>query len=323
VEANLATAQASAADLETLRLSLHAELAVNYFSLHGIDAQKQLLDLTIGAFEKALELTTNRYQQGVASRLEVVQAQTQLESTRAQAIELGIQRAQFEHAIAILLGRPPSELTIAQAPITTPPPVIPVDLPAELLERRPDIAAAERRMAAANAQIGITHAAFFPTITLTSTVGLASSNLENLFSGPSILWSVGSTLAHLAFDGGRRKAVSEQAQANYDATVAMYRQTVLNAFRDVEDNLAALRILAEQAQQQEKAVQVAETALLLALNRYKGGVTTYLEVITAQSAALTAKRTAVDILTRRMTAAVLLIKGLGGGWETPAKAEQA
>jgi NodT family efflux transporter outer membrane factor (OMF) lipoprotein len=338
VEASIANAQASAADLETVRLSLHAELAVDYFILRGLDAQKQLLDFTIAAFERALELTTNRYNQGVASRVEVEQARTQLETTRAQAIDIGVQRAQFEHAIAILLGKPPAEFTLPPArmsmrlpdipaglsirpsdipgglPLLVPPPAIPVGLPSELLERRPDIAAAERRVAAANAQIGIAQAAFYPTITLTGAVGLESSSLANLFSLPSVLWSIGSTIAEIAFDAGRRKAVTEQAQAAYDATVATYRQTVLTAFQSVEDNLAALRILEEEAQQQDKAVKAAETTLLLAINRYRGGVTTYLEVIIAQSAALAAERTAVDLLTRRMAATVLLIRALGGGW---------
>jgi len=314
VEASTASAQASAADLETARLSIHAELAVDYFVLHGLDTQKQLLALTIAAFERALELTTNRYNQGVASQVEVLQARTQLEATRAQAIEVGVQRAQFEHAIAILLGKPPAEFTIPPEPITVQPPVIPTGLPSELLERRPDIAAAERRVAAANAQIGIAQAAFYPTVTLRSSIGLESSSLTNLFSWPSALWSLGSSLVQIAFDGGRRRAVTEQTQAAYDATVATYRQTVLVAFQGVEDNLAVLRILEEEAQQQAKALQSAEAALLLALNRYKEGVTTYLEVITAQNAALAAARTAVDLSTRRMTASVLLIKALGGGW---------
>jgi NodT family efflux transporter outer membrane factor (OMF) lipoprotein len=314
VEANIATAQASAADLETARLSIHAELAVNYFALHGLDAQKQLLDLTISAFGTALELTINRYNQGVASQLEVLQARTQLETTRAQAIEVGVQRAQFEHAIAILLGKPPAEFSIPPAPIGIQPPAIPVGLPSVLLERRPDIAGAERRVAAANEQIGIAQAAFYPTVTLTSSVGLESSSLTNLFSWPSAFWSFGSSLMQTVFDAGRRKAVTEQAQAAYDATVATYRQTVLVAFQGVEDNLAALRILEQEAEQQEKAVQTAEAALILSINRYKGGITTYLEVIIAQSVALTAERVALDLSTRRMTASVLLVKALGGGW---------
>jgi NodT family efflux transporter outer membrane factor (OMF) lipoprotein len=315
VDANRANAQASAADLETVRLSLHAELAVSYFTLRGLDGQKQLLDLTIDAFERALELTLNRYNQGVASRVEVEQARTQLEGTRAQAIDLGVQRARLEHAIAVLIGKPPAEITIPPASMTAQPPAIPSDLPSELLERRPDIAAAERRVAAANAQIGVTQAAFFPAMTLSAGIGVNSSSVLNLFSWPSFLWSVGSTLTQVVFDGGRRKALTAAAQADYDATVAAYRQTVLNAFQDVEDNLAALRILEAEAQQQENVVKTAETALILAINRYKGGVTTYLEVIIAQSAALTAKRTAVEITTRRMAAAVLLIQALGGGWQ--------
>ena len=314
VEANIATAQASAADLETARLSIHAELASDYFALHGLDAQKQLLDLTISAFEKALELTTNRYNQGVASQIEVLQARTLLETTRAQALDVGVQRAQFEHAIAILLGTPPAEFSIPPAPIGIQPPAIPVGLPSELLERRPDIAGAERRVAVANEQIGIAQAAFYPTVTLKSTLGLESSSLPNLFSWPSALWSLGSSLVETLFDAGRRQAVTEQAQAAYDATVATYRQTVLVAFQGVEDNLAILRILEAEAAQQEKAVQTAEAALNLAINRYKGGITTYLEVITAQSAALTAERTALDLSTRRMNASVQLIKALGGGW---------
>ena len=314
VEANIATAQASAADLETARLSIHAELAVDYFTLHGLDAQKQLLDLTISALEKALELTTNRYNQGVASQIEVLQARTQLETVRAQALDVGVERAQFEHAIAILLGKPPAEFSIPPEPIGIQPPAIPVGLPSELLERRPDIAGAERRVAAANEQIGIAQAAFYPTVTLKSTLGLESSSLTNLFSWPSALWSLGSSLVETLFDAGRRQALTEQAQASYDATVATYRQTVLIAFQGVEDNLAALRILEAEAEQQEKAVQTAEAALKLAINRYKGGITTYLEVITAQSAALTAERTALDLSTRRMNASVQLIKALGGGW---------
>ena len=315
VEASTASAQASAADLETARLSIHAELAVNYFALRGLDAQRQLLEFAITAFEKALELTTNRYNAGVASQIEVLQARTQLENTRAQAIEVGVQRAQFEHAIAILLGKPPADFSLPPSPITVLPPAIPIGLPSELLERRPDIAAAERRVAAANAQIGIAQAAFYPTVTLRSIVGLESSSLTNLFSWPSALWSLGASVVEIVFDGGRRHAVTEQTRAAYDATVAIYRQTVLTAFQGVEDTLSTLRILEEQAVQQAKAVQAAEAALLLAINRYKGGITTYLEVVIVQSAALTAERVALDLLTRRMTATVLLIRALGGMWE--------
>jgi len=314
IEASTSSAQASAADLETARLSIHAELAVDYFALRGLDAQRQLLDFTITAFERALELTTNRYNAGVASQVEVLQARTQLENTRAQAIGVGVQRAQFEHAIAILLGKPPADFSIPPAPLTLLPPAIPIGLPSELLERRPDIASAERDVAAANAQIGIAQAAFYPTVTLRSIVGLESSSLTNLFSWPSALWSFGASVVEIAFDGGRRQALTEQARAAYDATVATYRQTVLTAFQGVEDALSTLRILEEQAEQQAKAVQAAEAALLLAINRYKGGITTYLEVVVVQSAALTAETVALDLLTSRMTATVLLIKALGGMW---------
>lgn len=323
IEANTASAEATAADLETVRLSMHAALAADYFALRGLDTQKQLLDLTVAAFERALQLTINRYNQGIVSQVDVAQARTQLESTRAQAIDVGVQRAQFEHAIAILLGKPPAEFTIPSSPLSAPPPApltvqppaIPVGVPSELLERRPDIAAAERRVAAANARIGIAAAAFFPTITLSGTVGVASFGLADLFSWPSRLWSVGASLTEIIFDAGRRRAVTEEAQASYDAIVANYRQTVLTAFQGVEDNLAVLRLLAEEAVQQENAVKAAETALTLALNRYRGGVATYLEVIIAQAAALNAESDAIGILTRRMTAAVQLIQALGGGWE--------
>jgi NodT family efflux transporter outer membrane factor (OMF) lipoprotein len=225
-----------------------------------------------------------------------------------------VQRAQFEHAIAILLGRPPAEFSLPPAPIAVLPPAIPISLPSELLERRPDIAAAERRVAAANAQIGITQAAFYPTVTLRSIVGLESSSLTSWFSWPSALWSLGASAVEIAFDGGRRQAVTEQTKAAYDATVATYRQTVLTAFQGVEDTLSTLRILEEEAAQQAKAVQAAEAALLLAINRYKGGITTYLEVVVVQSAALIAERTALDLLTRRMTATVQLIRAIGGLW---------
>jgi NodT family efflux transporter outer membrane factor (OMF) lipoprotein len=314
IEANVATAQASAGDLETLRLSMQAELAVDYFELHGLDAQQQLLTTTAGAYQKALELTTNRYNQGVASGVDVAQAQTQLETTRAQAIDLGVQRTALEHAIAVLIGKPPSELTITLAPVGAQPPPIPVALPSELLERRPDVAASERRMAAANAQIGVQVAAYYPTLSLTASGGFESSKLADLFSWPSRFWSLGAAAVETLFNGGARRAATEQAKANYDAAVAAYRQSVLTAFQNVEDNLAALRVLDEEAAQQAIAVAAAEKSLALSSYRYQGGITTYLEVITAQAAALTNERTAVDILTRRMTASVNLVKALGGGW---------
>ncbi len=315
VEQSVANAQASAADLQNLRLSIQAELAVDYFTLRGLDADKQLLDTTVAAYEKALELTTNRYKGGVASGADVAQAETQLETTRAQAVDLGVQRAQTEHAIALLVGEAPSTFSVPPAPLGGTPPQTPTGLPSELLERRPDIAAAERSVASANAGIGIARAAYFPVLSLAASVGFESTRISNWLSWPSHLWSVGPSLVQTVFDGGRRRAVSDQSRAAYDATVASYRQSVLTAFQEVEDNLAAQRILAQEAQVQDVAVKAAERSLNLSLNRYKGGVVTYLEVITAQSAALSNKRAAVDILRRQMLASVLLIKALGGGWD--------
>jgi len=315
IEAATASAQASAADMETARLSLHAELAADYFALRGLDAQKQLLASTVVAYQKALDLTTNRYNGGLAAKVEVAQAETQLETTQAQAIDVGVQRAQFEHAIAALVGQPPSTFALAVSPLDTPPPKIPVGVPSDLLQRRPDIAAAERRMAAANAQIGIAKTAFYPNLTLSAAAGLEGSSITNWFAWPSHLFAVGPTLLETLYDAGRRRAFTDQAWAAYDQNVAAYRQNVLTAFQEVEDNLAGLRILDEESRKQSQAVQSAELSLALSTNRYKGGLVTYLEVTTAQSAALSNERTAVDLLTRRMNSAVLLIKALGGGWD--------
>jgi NodT family efflux transporter outer membrane factor (OMF) lipoprotein len=315
IEAATASAQASAADLETARLSIHAELAADYFALRGLDAQKHLLDSTVVAYQKALDLTTNRYNGGLAAKVEVAQAQTQLETTQAQAIDVGVQRAQFEHAIAALVGQPASTFAIPVSPLDTPPPSIPEGVPADLLQRRPDIAGAERRMAAANAEIGIAQTAFYPTLTLSAAAGLEGSSIANWFAWPSHLFAVGPTLLETLYDAGRRRAFTDRAWAAYDSNVATYRQNVLTAFQEVEDNLSGLRILDEESRKQSQAVQSAELSLTLSTNRYKGGLVTYLEVITAQSAALTNERTAVDLLTRRMNSAVLLIKALGGGWD--------
>ena len=315
IEAATASAQASAADLETARLSIHAELAADHFALRGLDAQKQLLDSTVVAYQKALDLTTNRYAGGLAAKVEVAQAATQLETTQAQAIDVGVQRAQFEHAIAALVGQPASTFAIPVSPLDTPPPQIPAGVPSDLLQRRPDIAAAERRMAAANAQIGIAKTAFYPTLTLSAAAGLEGDSITNWFAWPSHLFAVGPTLLETLYDAGRRRAFTDQAWAAYDQNVASYRQNVLTAFQEVEDNLAGLRILDEESRKQSQAVQSAELSLALSTNRYKGGLVTYLEVITAQSAALNNERTAVDLLTRRMNSAVLLIKALGGGWD--------
>jgi len=314
IEENAANAQASAADVETIRLSLQAELAVDYFQLHGLDEQKRLLDTTVTDYETALRITGNRHDQGVASGADVAEAQTQLETARAQAIDLGVSRTQLEHAIAILTGKAPVDLTIPMGPITVAPPVVPLALPSELLERRPDIAAAERRVAAANAQIGVATAAYYPSLTLNASGGFASSTLGTLFSLPNRFWSLGPQLLATVFDGGRRRAAVAQAEAAYDAQVAAYRESVLTAFQNVEDNLGAVRILADEATQQTAAVAAAEKSLALTRNRYSAGIATYLEVITAENAAYANERTAVDLRVRQMTASVNLVKALGGGW---------
>lgn len=307
--------QASAADLETIRLSLHAELAVDYFELRSLDAQKHLLDETMVAYQRALDLTQNRFDGGLSSRAEVAQARTQLETTRAQDIGVGVERATFEHAIAVLMGRTPESLQLPAVVLNATPPVIPVGIPAQLLERRPDVAAAERRAAEANEQIGIARAAFFPTLLLTATGGWEGSTPVNWLTWPSRFWAVGPSVLQTVFDAGRRRAASESATASYDETVANYRQAALTAFQEVEDNLATLRVLEDQAKAQRVAVEAAQQSLDLSLNRYKGGLVTYLEVITAQSIALQNEATEVDILRRRMDASVLLIKALGGGWD--------
>ncbi|HKV05453.1 MAG TPA: efflux transporter outer membrane subunit [Candidatus Acidoferrales bacterium] len=314
VEAARSEAQASAADLASLDLSLHAELALDYFQLRGLDSQKRLLDSTVAAYERALELTSSRYQGGVASGVDVAQAQTQLETTRAQAADVDVQRAAFEHAIAVLTGKPPAEFGQQPTPLESPPPAIPPGVPSDLLERRPDIAAAERRVQEANAQIGLARSAYFPLITLTGAGGFESSKIDTLLQGASGFWSLAGSAAELIFDGGQRRGISDQARAAYDKSVDIYRQTTLTAFQEVEDNLAALRILQDEAKQQDAAVAAAEHFLDLSTSRYKGGVANYLEVTTAQSAALGNERAAVDVLTRRMAASVLLIKALGGGW---------
>src|SRR2546425_6640222 len=305
-------AQATAADLETARLSLQAELAMDYFEVRAADAQKRLLDETVKAFEAALRLTTNRFQGGAAPKSDVAQAQTQLDTTRAQATDVTVQRAQLEHAIATLMGKPPAAFSLPPRPLDTRPPDIPVGLPSQLLERRPDIAAAERRVAEANEQIGIAKAAYYPTVMLNAAVGFEGSSFGNLLNASSLLWAVGASLTQTLFDAGRRRATSDAALASYDAMVASYRQATLTAFQQVEDNLAALRILEQEAEQQRRAVASAEQSLQLFTNRYKGGVDNYLQVITAQTVALMNQRNDIDILRRRMDASVLLVKALGG-----------
>jgi len=309
-------AQASAADLATVNLSVHAQLALFYFQARSLDAQEQLLNSTVALYEQALELNQSRFQGGIGSEVEVQQAKTQLETTRAQAIDVGVLRAQFEHAVATLIGKPAGSFSLPPLPLRTPPPAIPAGVPSELLERRPDIASAERLMAAANARIGVAKAAYYPLLNLTAAGGFESGAISTLLSGPSALWAVGPSAIFTLFDGGRRRAASDQAIAAYDQTVASYRETVLTSFQQVEDNLAALRILEKEAQTQNEAVVAAQKYLELSITRYKGGVTSYLEVTTAQSAALADEVTAVNILGRRMVAAVQLVQALGGGWDS-------
>jgi NodT family efflux transporter outer membrane factor (OMF) lipoprotein len=315
VEASRSEAQATAADLANVDLSLHAELALDYFALRGLDAQKQLLDSTVVSYEKALDLTETRYHGGLASAVDVAQAQTQLKTTRAEAIDVEVQRSEFEHAIAVLIGKPAAQFDLPPLPLTAPPPSIPSGVPSDLLERRPDIAAAERRVQEANANIGVARAAYFPAITLSAGGGFESTSIGTLLEGPSGFWSLAGQAAEVLFDGGLRRGTSEQAKAAYEQSVDNYRQTILVAFQEVEDNLAALRILEQEAETQNGAVAAAEHSLSLSVTRYKGGVTNYLEVTTAQTAALADEVTAVNLLSRRLSASVLLIKAIGGGWD--------
>jgi NodT family efflux transporter outer membrane factor (OMF) lipoprotein len=315
VESYREQAQASAADLATVNLSMHADLAIDYFQARSLDAEEQLLNSTVKQYEEALELNQSRFEGGIASEVDVEQAKTQLQTTRAAAIDVGVMRAQYEHAVAILIGKPPAEFSLPPLPLTAPPPRIPVSVPSDLLERRPDIASAERLVASANAQIGVAKSAYYPTISLGASGGFESSSITTLLQGPSGLWSVGLSAVGTIFDVGRRRALTDQARAAYDSQVATYRENVLTGFQQVEDDLAAVRILENEASVQDEAVVAAQRSLDLSTTRYKGGVTTYLEVITAQSAALSDQVTAVNILGRRMANTVLLIQALGGGWD--------
>ena len=315
VESYREQAQASAADLATVNLSMHADLAIDYFQARSLDAEEQLLNSTVKDYEQALELNENRFHGGIASEVEVEQAKTQLQTTRAAAIDVGVLRAQYEHAVAILIGKPPADFSLPPLPLTVPPPHVPVSVPSELLERRPDIAAAERRVASANAQIGVAKTAYYPLINLGASGGFESSAITTLAQGPSGLWSVGLSTLGTVFDVGRRRSLNDQARAAYDYQVAAFRESVLTGFQQVEDNLAAVRILENEAKVQDEAVSAAQRSLDLSVIRYRGGVTSYLEVITAQSAALADEVTAVNILGRRMANTVLLVQALGGGWD--------
>ena len=315
VESSSASAAASFADLQAMRLSMQTELALNYFQLRTLDAQKKNLEEAVEAYAKSLELTQNRYNAGVVAKADVAAAKTQLKSTQAQAIDVGVQRAQLEHAIALLTGKPPADFSLPSVTFVAPQIKIPVALPSDLLERRPDIASAERQMAAANAKIGVAKAAYYPSLSLSGSLGYLSTELATLFTAPSFFWAIGPmALATTLFDGGARKAQTEQAIAAYDGTVAFYRQTVLTGFQEVEDNLAALRILDEEAQMQEQAVNSAHESVTLMTNQYRAGIVSYLNVVTVQTIALTNERAAISISGQRLKAATLLVKALGGGW---------
>lgn len=321
IAASREEAQASAADLETTRLSLHAELAVDYFEVRSADAQRKLLDDTVKAYIEALKLTENRFAGGAAPKSDVTQAQTQLGAARVLSSDITVQRAEYEHAVAILVGRPPATLSLSFVPLDIRPPLlpnVPVTLPTELLNRRPDIAAAERHMAAANEQIGIAQAAYYPALNLAAIAGFEGTSLLNWFNWPSRLWAVGPGVSYTLFDGGRRKATSESAKASYDASVASYRQTVLVSYQQVEDNLAVLRVLTTEAAQQHATTDSAEESLRLFEHRYAGGIDTYLQVVTSQTTALVNERNDIDIMRRRLEASVLLVKAVGGGWDTSA-----
>ena len=315
VKANSLEAQATRADLENVRLTVQAEVVADYFQLRVLDAEMGLLDEAVAAYQESLKLTEVRYDTGLASGQDVEQAGIQLNTTAAQATDLGIQRAQLEHAIATLVGKPASSFSIATNVVVPEPVAVPFGVPSQLLERRPDVAAAERRVAEVNAQIGVARAAYFPAITLGGSAGYQSVLLRTLISGPSLLWSVGASLAETIFDAGKRKAVTEQAEAQYQGTVANYRQTVLRAFQEVEDNLSTLRILAKELQQQRAAVALSQGYLTLANDRYETGVDSYLNVITAQTGLLSNQQTAMTLRMQQLTATVQLVKALGGGWD--------
>ena len=315
VAASTASAQAAAGDFESTRLTLTAELAADYFQFRSLDAELGLFDDTIQAYQRAATLTRNQYDAGIVSRADVEQALTQLASAQAQAVDVRLQRAQLEHAIAVLIGEPPAVFSLAPAPLDGDPPAVPAELPSRTLERRPDVAAAERRVASANAQIGVASAAFFPAVTLSANGGFQATKLQQWLSWPMHVWSLGPAVALTLFDGGARRAARAQAVAGYDELVAAYRQTVLSAFQDVEDNLAAERLLAEEAGNQQAAVAAAQRSLEISLNQYRAGLVSYLQVAVQQTALLNNQRAAVALTGRRYIAAVQLVRALGGGWD--------
>jgi NodT family efflux transporter outer membrane factor (OMF) lipoprotein len=314
IESNVANAAASEADLAGARLAAQGALATDYIGLRVADEQRHLLDETVAAYQRALDITQNQYKVGVVARADVITAEAQLHGAESQRIAIGVTRALLEHAIAVLTGRPPADFSLAPATFGTLVPVIPAGVPSSLLERRPDIAAAERRMAAANAQVGVAISAYFPDLTLSGSYGFASHVVSGLLSAPNNLWSVGGTVSDTLLDFGARPAAVRQARAAYDAAVADYRQTVLTALQQVEDALATLRILEQQVQVQQQTVDSANRAVELALNQYKAGTAAYTAVVTAQTIALGDAQTLLTIRQNRLDASVSLIEALGGGW---------
>jgi len=316
VEFASATTQATNADFANVRLILQAELAIDYFQLRGLDAQQRILDSTVVSYKDYLKLTQRRFDNGLSSGADLALAQTQLDQTDAQATDIGVARAQYEHAIAKLIGEPASTFSLVANSRPFVMPTVPAGLPSELLERRPDVAAAERRAAAANAAIGIAQAAFYPNLNLNANGGFESVNPGTLIQGPSALWTLGASAAETLFDAGRRRAIKQEAIAAYEQDAANYRETVLQSFQDVEDGLSTVRILNLESGQQAKAVTDSDRSLRISTLQYKRGLSNYLQVITAQTIALLNQRTAVDITSRQATASVQLIKALGGGWDT-------
>jgi NodT family efflux transporter outer membrane factor (OMF) lipoprotein len=315
VRASQYTAQLTAADLENERLTEQASLAQYFFEIHGQDALQQILNETVEADKKALEVVRSSYDAGIADQISVVEAQTTLESAQSSAINIGIARAQYEHAIAMLIGKPASAFSIPVEPRTSAPPPIPVGLPSQLLERRPDIAAAERNMAAANAQIKVAYTAYFPALTLSATGGMESSAIKNILDWPSRFWSVGPSVSETVYDGGLRRATVNQYIATYNADVAAYRQSVLTAFQQVEDSLAAVRILSQQVLRQQQAVNSAQIFVKLESGRYETGIDPYIDVIIAQTTLLSNQQALTNLQVQEMTASVQLIEALGGGWD--------
>jgi NodT family efflux transporter outer membrane factor (OMF) lipoprotein len=317
VESAQAGAQASDADLAAARLSAQGELATNYFSLRDPDNELVLVRASVEAYERALQITTNRYDASIAPRTDVLQAQTTLANARADLASLTAQRAQLEHAIAVLIGKAPADFSLAAADWKMAVPAVPLGVPSELLQRRPDIAAAERAVAQANAQIGIQRSAYFPSLTLSASAGNSASRVADLFGASTSLWSLGLSVAQTVFDAGATRARVEQVEAARDAAVARYRQTVLTAFQAVEDQLSTTRSLAEQAELRRVASEAADLTEQQLLNRYKAGQVSYTDVVTAQASALSARRTLSQLAANRQASAIALIQALGGGWHAP------